>query len=121
MRTYGTPTGGFYRKVTGPDEERFMARVEISPHGCWLWTGALTSSGYPEFQADKRTVLAHRWAHEYFSGPIPRAHEVDHTCHNADPDCTVETCQHRRCVNPEHLEAVTSGENKRRARERVPA
>ncbi|MGY8831955.1 MAG: HNH endonuclease signature motif containing protein [Pseudomonadales bacterium] len=49
--------------------------------------------------------LAHRWAHERFIGPIPDGMEVDHLCAN--------TC----CVNPAHLEAVTSEENRRRALE----
>jgi hypothetical protein len=49
--------------------------------------------------------LAHRISYELCVGPIPEGMTVDHTCRN---HC---------CVNPEHLELVTSKENTRRARE----
>jgi hypothetical protein len=46
--------------------------------------------------------LIHRKHYEQFKGPIPDGLEIDHTCRNT------------RCVNPEHLEAVTHAENLRR-------
>lgn len=45
---------------------------------------------------------AHRIAYELVVGPIPEGLTLDHLC------------RVRRCVNPEHLEPVTMGENLRR-------
>lgn len=86
--------------------ERFMDKVRRDPSGCWLWTGS-TNGKYPKFSAgtvDGRTVLvyAHRWSYEHFVGAIPEGLQIDHLCR-------VVTC-----VNPEHLEPVTSSENKMR-------
>lgn len=47
-------------------------------------------------------VQAYRFAYEHFVGPIPEGLELDHLCRNPG------------CVNPEHLEPVTHGENTRR-------
>lgn len=74
-------------------------------------------NGYGLFSLMNAGHLAHRFAYELTYGTIPPGMDVDHTCHGADPTCLdVETCQHRRCVNPAHLEAVTHQENIRRGR-----
>jgi hypothetical protein len=71
-------------------------------HGCWPWVGHLNSWGYGRAWKDGRKQGAHRVAYEHFYGPIPYGLQIDHLCRN------------RRCVNPFHLEVVTSGENTRR-------
>lgn len=85
---------------------RFWARVERSD-SCWLWTGSTTKAGYGMFGAGRRgmgNLYAHRYSYEWAKGPIPAGLHIDHLC------------RVRNCVNPAHLEAVTQGENNRRAR-----
>lgn len=86
----------------GPPIVRFWNYVWRCGDGCWLWTGRPNQrSGYAEFSAggDRLHVKAHRWAYEYFVGPIPDGLQLDHLC------------RVRHCVNPDHLEAVTQREN----------
>lgn len=99
-------------------EQALAGIVEATtPQGCWLVEARRVdrSTGYAKLDLHGATWLAHRLAHETHIGPIPAGLQVDHTCHNADPGCRSGICQHRRCINPEHLEAVTLGENLRRA------
>lgn len=74
---------------------------------CWEWTASIVN-GYGKFGRDPEhgyvVVGAHRWAWEHLVGPVPVGLDLDHLCRN------------RRCVNPDHLEPVTRGENVRRGR-----
>ncbi|MFL5911455.1 MAG: HNH endonuclease signature motif containing protein, partial [Gaiellaceae bacterium] len=71
--------------------------------GCWLWTGTKHGHGYGIIKhgpaASRRSLRAHRVAYELFVGPIPEGLELDHLC------------RVRHCVNPAHLEPVTTREN----------
>lgn len=112
----GDPRPDQPRRVTGiPEEERFLPCVEMTD-GCWLWTGRLTDQGYASFTRTGSRVptKGHRWAYEYWVGPIPDGMVLDHTCHSFSDCPGGKTCPHRRCVNPAHLEPVTEAENKRR-------
>lgn len=100
--------------------ERFWSKVNRSggPDACWPWTGWIKDNGYGHAGAGhNQSTYAHRRAYALVIGPIPALAELDHTCHNADPSCVGgPTCQHRRCANPAHLEAVTHLVNVRRGR-----
>lgn len=78
-------------------EDRFMSHVEKT-EACWNWTGSI-SLGYGKFGVNEngkwKSVWTHRFSYEMFKGPIPENLHIDHLCRN------------RKCVNPDHLEAVT--------------
>jgi hypothetical protein len=70
---------------------------------CTVWAGAVQSRGYGSMTNGRGgTMLAHRAAYEAARGPIPGDLTIDHLCRN------------KLCVNPDHLEVVTRGENSRR-------
>lgn len=91
-------------------EERFMSHVEVTDD-CWLWTGRMAPQGYGNFRVDGKSIGVHRLAYEMFVGEIPANRVVDHVCHNNSGCVGGWACLHRRCVNPEHLAAVTQQQN----------
>ena len=99
---------------------RFMRQVVKQATGCHLWMGTSgTRDGYGTFipASGHPKVAAHRWLYEVMVGPIPDGMQLDHFCHSEDAGCPGgPSCQHRRCVNPNHLEVVTPSENTLRQR-----
>jgi hypothetical protein len=89
-------------------EQRFWSKVDkAAPNGCWHWLGYL-DKGYGKFNPTRdETVGAHRFSYRLLKGEIPEGLDLDHLCVNP------------RCVNPDHLEPVTSAENTRRAGMRI--
>lgn len=85
--------------------KRFWDKVEKTSE-CWNWTGAKIPGGYGSIwdSETKKSVMAHRKVYELCVGPIPEGFNwtIDHLCKN------------RLCVNPEHLELVSRGENANR-------
>lgn len=93
--------------VKKPDLKRFEKLMIPEPmSGCWIWLGGIDGNGYGHFLTNAGNksylTLAHRWAYEYFIGPISKGLQIDHLC------------RVRACVNPKHMETVTPGENTRR-------
>lgn len=93
--------------------QRVLERVEISADGCWVWTGTVNSRGYGCIGSGKRsrTVTTHRVAVLARDGSIPEGMTVDHICHDSLLCQLGDQCQHRRCVNPDHLAVVTNAAN----------
>lgn len=74
---------------------------EVAPSGCWIWQRGVDKDGYGATRRDSER-RAHRWYYLQVVGPIPEGQEVHHTC------------EVKLCVNPAHLEPLTSAEHKRR-------
>jgi len=70
---------------------------------CLIFTGT-PSHAYGQIRVGGRMQRAHRVTWSAANGPIPIGYEVDHLCYTP------------RCVNPEHLEAVTPEVNRERIR-----
>jgi hypothetical protein len=88
---------------------------ESSAEGCWLWTGAV-NKGYATLKVNRRRLYVHRLAVLARGDAIPDGLCVDHMCHNRSTACARgPACQHRRCVNPDHLDVVTPMVNSSRA------
>lgn len=78
------------------EKERFWSKVDKT-ETCWNWT-ASKNRIYGQFKVGGRkgvNIPAHRYSYEMLVGQIPDGLVVDHLCCN------------KKCVNPDHLEAVT--------------
>ena len=77
--------------------ETFWDRVEVTG-ACWNWLGALNRNGYGAVKLSGKMYLVHRVSYGVLVGEIG-PQQLDHVCRN------------RRCLNPDHLEAVTQRVN----------
>lgn len=107
--------------ITEIEDETYRHRIQVrlaensepGEGGCILWTGALDKDGYGVFRikVDGRSsgTGAHRASWLACFGPIPAGFVLDHEC------------RVRACVNPCHLEPVTTRVNVNRGERRGPA
>jgi hypothetical protein len=83
--------------------KNFWINVDASrgDDACWIWTG-YTRNGYGSVKYKDRNEYAHILVYQNIKGVIPDGYEVDHSC------------RVRRCINPDHLEAITKRLNRQR-------
>jgi hypothetical protein len=86
--------------------KRFWDKVHYpgNDQDCWEWTACRWGIGYGCFALTippqrKKSIMAHRFAWEFYNGPIPSNLNVLHKCDNPP------------CCNPEHLFLGTASDN----------
>jgi hypothetical protein len=85
--------------LTDLEAQRFQAKYETVPSGCWVWNGPLDKDGYGSFYLRRKNRRAHRVAWFSAHGEIKAGHVIDHVCGI------------RSCVNPAHLRLQTARQN----------
>lgn len=92
--------------MRGSLRERFWHTATAAigaSHECWDWPGTRIPRGYGQIADEggkhRKMLSVHRLVHEWWKGPIPEGHVIDHLCRRP------------QCFNPAHLEAVTQSEN----------
>lgn len=81
------------------------AKVRVDDNGCWNWMACTTEDGYGRVSIDGVKRRAYHVTKEMErGGPIAPGLVHDHLCRN------------RACINPAHIEDVTTGENTRRGK-----
>lgn len=81
-------------------EQRFWSKVDKTA-ACWIWTASVDAKGYGRFALGSREdgiALAHRAAWWLTYGVWPTG-VLDHLCFNP------------ACVNPAHLDDISTREN----------
>lgn len=96
-------TGSIERAPQPSTEERFWSCVRKTPT-CWIWEGPINSDGYGRFSLPgDGKIGAHCFAYQLLVGPVPEGLVLDHVRDRG--------CLSRACVNPAHMEPVTTREN----------
>jgi HNH endonuclease len=76
-----------------------LSRCAETDDGCLLWQGANNGKGYGRINVSGRLLYTHRVVYEAVNGPVPDGLVIDHLCRRT------------ACCRPDHLEAVSVGEN----------
>lgn len=97
-----------FKRPNIPIEVRFWAKVNkqgpisaYAPHlgPCWIWTAGKQPEGYGRLAIGRSYKGAHVFSYELLKERVPKGMVIDHLCRVPS------------CVNPSHLEAVTTAEN----------
>ena len=111
MRSNAKSYPKFLPEPTAKTLRQMWPKIKV-PDGCWEWTGSCMESGYPNrisvVGADTKGSHSRpqRLMFSWFKYEIPEGFTVDHLCKN------------RKCVNPDHMEAVSHEENTSRGNKR---
>jgi hypothetical protein len=82
---------------------RFRSKIEaLTECGCWIWMGATDECGYGRVKFEGSNRKVHRVIYEMMMSPLEEGITIDHKC------------RVRCCVNPDHFDLVSPGENTRR-------
>jgi hypothetical protein len=84
------------------DGPRYLIEDRGYDTPCWIWQMFRNHDGYGQVTVGGINQPAHRVYYEARFGPAPDRLHLDHLCRVS------------ACVNPEHLEPVTTAENTRR-------
>lgn len=76
-----------------------LKRIEIDPHGCWIYRGSRNRGGYGTCSTLAGNRLVHVISYALHCGEPPDQLVVSHACHNP------------ACCNPVHLQPITQKEN----------
>lgn len=86
--------------LTASQIVKFYSNVAVdSERGCQVWQGNLNNGGYGILNIDRKQYRAHRVSYVIKNGEHEEGLVLDHLCRN------------RACVNPDHLEPVTTRTN----------
>jgi hypothetical protein len=105
----GTMKGCHRRFISGHSRRKSPLEYVEEDRGyktkCWIWQRYTRKYGYGYTwdPVRKIKISAYRLYYERAKGPIPEGLTLDHLCRIPS------------CINPDHLEPVTSEENSRRA------
>jgi len=87
----------------------------LDTKSCWLWNKSIVKDGYGlmrrKINGKALNIFVHRlsWVTQY--GEIPDGMVVDHTCHDPATCIGGTACQHRHCINPNHMRLTTTKDN----------
>lgn len=98
--------------LTPEEEAKLLDRIKtpldidtFSANDCWL---CQDDNQYTATKVGSAPTPSHRASYQHFWGrDIPEGYVVNHLCEN------------KSCINPDHLEAVTNGENIRYSAHRI--
>lgn len=95
---------GIVLKPNSNIERRFLDSIDFQEE-CWIWTKYKTKKGYGRFSPNMgENYAAHRVSYMTYVDPDLPPY----------PEMTLNhTCENRACVNPDHLEPMTIGDNAR--------
>ena len=86
------------------DLNRLLQHISFKDdaQNCWIWTGN-TPGEYGQAWLNKKRMPAHVAIYTLLVGTVPKGLQLDHV-----------VCKRKTCVNPSHMEPVTSLINNRR-------
>jgi hypothetical protein len=100
-----------------PQLKRIVSRFVEQHNGCWHHPSTPTAKGYAQTKFGwpiAKSTLIHRLSWMYYKGDIAEDMVLDHLCHDPAVCEGGNTCEHRRCVNPNHLQLVSASDNSKK-------